>query len=285
MQFLQAFRHFFLQLFQKIIFDYQPQLEPRYGHGFPAHPGLLQLIEKNQDTYIDWMNKALPHLAQFQSLSLNPSQDNKNQQPYWVNGYLPGLDIVMLYTMLLELRPKKYIEIGSGNSTRVAHWAKSQAQLNMQIIAIDPEPRLAIENLTDTLYKVPLEQFNFEQLPPLESGDVVFVDNAHRILPHSDATVFFLEWLPRLPKGVIVQMHDVYWPYDYPDFMCQRLYSEQYGLAIALLSNPEKFKVVLPNYYVSQHDELYSRMNAFWAALDPKREIERHGGSFWFTIQ
>lgn len=285
MKFLRALYHFFLSLFQKLLFDYRTQLKPRYGHGRSAHPLLLQLIEKQHDIYAGWMNKALPHLSPFQSLSLHPSPDQKNQKPYWINGFLPGLDIIMLYTMLVDLQPKKYVEIGSGNSTRVAHWAKSQAQLEMQIIAIDPEPRLEIESLTDTLYKVPLENFSMDRLPSLKSGDVVFVDNSHRILPNSDATVFFLEWLPRLPKGVVVQIHDVYWPYDYPDFMCRRLYSEQYGLAIALLSNPEKYKIIMPNYYVSQHVELYSEMHPFWNALDPGRQIERHGGSFWLTIQ
>lgn len=282
MKFLRASYHYFLSVLQQLIFDYPTQLQPRYGHGLPPHPGLLQIIEKHRDSYISWMNKAQPHLSQFQSLSLNPS---KNQLPHWVNGFLPGLDIIMLYTILVDLQPKKYIEIGSGNSTRVAHWAKSQAQLDMQIIAIDPEPRVEIENLTDTLYKVPLENCSLDQLPRLESGDVIFVDNSHRILPNSDATVFFLEWLPRIPKGVVVQIHDVYWPYDYPDFMCQRLYSEQYGLAIALLSNPEKYRVMMPNYYVSQNEELYSSMDAFWGALDPDQQIERHGGSFWLTIQ
>lgn len=282
MKFLRALNRFFLLLRHKFFFDYHTQTQPRYGHGLTPHSGLLQIIEKNHATYIGWMQKALPHLSQFKSLTL---QASPNQWPHWINGYLPGLDIVMLYTILVDLQPKKYIEIGSGNSTRVAYWAKSQAQLDMQIIAIDPEPRVEIEHLTDTLYTVPLENFSLDQLPELESGDVVFVDNSHRILPNSDATVFFLEWLPKLPKGVVVQIHDVYWPYDYPDFMCQRLYSEQYGLAIALLSNPEKYRVLMPNYYVSQHEELYSSLDGFWKALDPKQQIERHGGSFWLTIQ
>lgn len=285
MKFLRSLFRFFLPPHQKIFSDYNHPIQPRYGHSHPAHPGLLDMIEPHHDTYSHWLNKAQPHLSQFQSLSLQATKNTEDQRPHWINGFLPGLDIVMLYTILVNLQPKKYIEIGSGNSTRVAHWVKSQAKLDMQIIAIDPEPRVEIEHLTDTLYRCPLENFSLDQLPELKSGDVVFVDNSHRILPNSDATVFFLEWLPRLPKGVVVQIHDVYWPYDYPEFMCQRLYSEQYGLAIALLSNPEKYRVMMPNYYVSQNEELYSSMDGFWRTLDANHRIERHGGSFWLTIE
>lgn len=42
--------------------------------------------------------------------------------------------------------------------------------------------------------------------------------------------VCFLELLPNLRKGVIVHFHDIYLPLDYPQFMCDRFYSEQYVL-------------------------------------------------------
>jgi hypothetical protein len=44
----------------------------------------------------------------------------ESMQPGWNNGYLPGLDIISLYTIIAENRPGQYVEIGSGNSTKVA---------------------------------------------------------------------------------------------------------------------------------------------------------------------
>ncbi|MDT8308290.1 MAG: hypothetical protein RQ866_02095, partial [Bacteroidales bacterium] len=65
-----------------------------------------------------------------------------------------------------------------------------------------------------------------------------------------------------------------------PQFMCNRFYSEQYGLAICLLANPQKYHTLLPNYFISQDPELSQMMAPFW---DYKHlnHVERHGGSFW----
>ena len=93
--------------------------------------------------------------------------------------------------------------------------------------------------------------------------------------------VFFLETLPRLKKGVVVHIHDIYVPYDYPQFMCDRFYTEQYGLMIYLLSNPDRFKTIAPNYFMSEDKELAQVLESLWAEL-PK--VEKHGGSYWFEV-
>jgi hypothetical protein len=90
-----------------------------------------------------------------------------------------------------------------------------------------------------------------------------------------------MEVLPRLKKGVVVQVHDIYLPYDYPQNMCNRFYTEQYMLATALLSNPEKFEILLPNFYISEDDELKKALQPIWNKLPG---VETHGGSFWFRI-
>jgi len=95
--------------------------------------------------------------------------------------------------------------------------------------------------------------------------------------------VFYLEILPRLRKGVIVHIHDIYLPYDYPQFMCDRFYSEQYGLAMYLLANPKKYKPILPNYFIYSDKELSELISPIWN--NPiLSNVERHGGSFWIRI-
>ncbi|HNA64026.1 MAG TPA: hypothetical protein PKZ51_04845, partial [Saprospiraceae bacterium] len=84
--------------------------------------------------------------------------------------------------------------------------------------------------MADKIIRHPLENIDFDVVSALNENDILFVDNSHRILPNSDSMVFFLEVLPKLKKGVIVHLHDIYLPYDYPQFMCNRFYSEQYGL-------------------------------------------------------
>jgi methyltransferase family protein len=95
-------------------------------------------------------------------------------------------------------------------------------------------------------------------LDELDAGDVLFFDGSHRLFQNSDVTVFFLEVLPKLRPGVLVHIHDIFLPDDYPASWTQRLYSEQYILAAMLLCERRPFKTVLPSHFVSMHDDLRS---------------------------
>ena len=64
---------------------------------------------------------------------------------------------------------------------------------------------------------------------------------------NSDVAVFFLDILPNLAPGVVVHIHDVFLPDDYPPQWIERYYSEQYLLACYLLAESTKFDVILPN--------------------------------------
>ena len=94
---------------------------------------------------------------------------------------------------------------------------QSQHSPLTKITSIDPYPRAEIDRLSQVIVRKPFESLKADQtLADLEAGDMLFIDNSHRVLPNSDATVFFLEWLPKLADGVIVQIHDIYLPWDYP---------------------------------------------------------------------
>lgn len=268
--------------FQNIFLDYKVDSKPRYGHGLKAHSKLYDIINQNRDEYKILLNKALLYKDAFWSIKDVKVENNKSN-PTWNNGFLPGLDIVGIYTMFAHFKPKKYVEVGSGNSTKVAYMAKKKEGLNVDIVSIDPMPRAEIDQLADKVIRQPFEAIDFDIVNTLEENDILFIDNSHRILPNSDATVFFLEVLPQLKKGVIVHIHDIYLPYDYPQFMCDRFYSEQYGLAMFILANPKKFQAILPNYFISEDRELSNIVSPIWD--NPKlRGVETHGGSFWLRI-
>lgn len=144
-------------------------------------------------------------------------------------------------------------------------------------------PRAEIDNLADQVIREPFENINLNILDDLNEIDILFVDNSHRILPNSDSMVFYLEILPKLKKGVIVHIHDIYLPYDYPQFMCDRFYTEQHGLAMFLLANPAKFETLLPNYFISEDTELAKHISPMWNHKNLEK-VEKHGGSFWFKI-
>ena len=279
---LKSIYRFLSPKFQNIFLDYKVDMRPRYGHGLPAHEGLYEIINTHRSDYELILKEALKFKEQFWIIK-DSSIEKDPIKPAWNNGFLPGLDIIAIYAILAKYKPSKYIEIGSGNSTKVAYKAKKELGLTTKIISIDPMPRAEIDSLADEVHRKPFENLDFDIVDLLEENDILFVDNSHRILPNSDSMVFYMEILPRLKKGVIVHIHDIYLPYDYPQFMCDRAYSEQYGLAMYLLANPEKYKTIFPNYFVSEDKELSSILSPIWENTSMK-DVERHGGSYWIRI-
>ena len=267
---------------QMLHLEYPVEMKPRYGHGNPPHQKLYQIINAQRESYKSLLQFALS----LKEKLVNIPEQAKNKDPKspgWNNGFLPGLDIVMIYTLMAKYKPSTYVEIGSGNSTKVVYKAKQDLQLPTRIVSIDPAPRAEIDALADVVVRQPFESADLSLFSKLKPGDIVFVDNSHRMFPNSDATVFFMDILPSLPAGVIVHVHDIYLPYDYPQFMCDRFYSEQYGLAAFLLANPNRFQTIMPNYFVSEDAELNQILLPLWEDKSMP-VVERHGGSYWLEI-
>jgi hypothetical protein len=259
--------------------DYPTSAEnrPRYGYGRPAHQGLAELIRRHDDAYRDVLATILCHR---EALSRIPASLNDKRQPTWRNPYFPALDGAALYTFLCEGRPSRYVEIGSGYSTRFAARAKRDCRLTTEIVSIDPYPRAEIEALCDTTIRAPLEMTDLGLFDRLEGGDVVFMDGSHRVFMNSDAAVFFLDVLFALPAGVLVGVHDIYLPDDYDPWEAEDFYSEQYLLALALLADPGWLRPVLPADYVGKHAQLSRVLDPLWheRAL---ASADHHGCSFW----
>jgi hypothetical protein len=279
---LKKLYRFLSPKWQKLYMEYKVAFQPRYGHGKPPHSELFELINKERATFETLLHEALQHQEVFYSWK-KKNEESNTSLPVYNNDFLPGLDMIAIYTMIKHFQPKRYVEVGSGNSTKVAFQAAKDLK-KTEIISIDPAPRAEIDELADTIIRKPFENIDFDFLFSLEANDILFIDNSHRILPNSDATVFFLEVLPKLAKGVIVHIHDIYLPYDYPQFMADRFYSEQYGLAMYLLANPEKYKTILPNYFISEDPQL-SQVVAPIFTHPSLANVEKHGGSFWLQIQ
>lgn len=240
------------------------------------------MIAESKNEYAKLLNASKKFFTALHSIKKKKGADQN--LAVWNNGYLPGLDMVMLYTILNEFSPKKYIEIGSGTSTKIAHKAREENGLNFTITCIDPLPRQEIKNSADDWQEKNIQEASIDQFYRLVKNDIVFFDGTHRLLPNSDVTYFFLELLPQLQKGVIIQVHDIYLPYDYPQFMCERYYSENYILGAVLLANPDKYKILCPNFYISEESGLANIIASFWQHSNLKG-VEKHGGSFWFQVQ
>jgi hypothetical protein len=282
---LKSIYRFLSPKFQTVHLDYKVKVEPRYGHGKPPHALLYKTIEANRALYEHNLVSFLP-FAEKIALIKDAKEETNENNPSWNNDFLPGLDIIGIYGIIATHKPSRYIEIGSGNSTKVARKAIIENGLTTEIISIDPMPRANIDHLADKVIREPFENLkdNLFIIDSLNENDILFIDNSHRVFPNSDAMICFLELLPSLKKGVIVHIHDIYLPYDYPQFMCNRFYNEQYMLAAFVLANPDKYSTILPNYFISEDEALAKIISPFWDFPNLKN-VEKHGGSYWLKIK
>lgn len=260
--------------------DYPVAKLPRYGGRQAVHPAIKRLLDEQRPRFAETLDEIAarkPLLEQIQAESGGGALD-----PFWNNNFFPPLDACVLMHFLIKHNPRQLIEIGSGNSTIFARHAITAEKLRTRITSIDPEPRRGIDALCDKVIRSRLEDLDPAQFPKLEKGDILFFDGSHRVFTDSDVTVFFLEILPQVPPGVLVHVHDIFWPGDYPAEWGDRYYSEQYMLAMLMLYAPGRFSVLFSSVYASLDPALRAKV----AALTPGEPLFGvYGTSFWFETQ
>lgn len=255
---------------------------PRYGHGLPAHPGLLRIVEQGRSRYRATLQSILAYGDQLAAIARRRDEPS-SLEPTWENDFLPGLDAAALYAMVARTAPRRYIEVGSGNSTMFVRRAIRDHGLKTTITSIDPMPRADIDAICDRVIRSPLAEVDVQALLDAEAGDIVFLDGSHLVFTGSDVTVAFLDVLPYLRPGVIVQIHDIWLPYDYPARWASRMYAEQYMLAVALLAAPRRYEVLFPAMFIASDPELRAELAPLWSRPE-LRGVPEHGGSFWMRI-
>ncbi len=259
--------------------EYSVKPKPRYGQNNP-HPKLYEIISRNRASY----QQTLESFLQFKErlFQIPVDKPGQPQGPFWHCGWLPPLDLVALYSLLCLNNPGKYYEIGSGCSTKFARRAILDCSLQTKIVSIDPKPRTQVESICDQVIRKPLEDLSLSTFDDLKTNDILFVDGSHRCCMNSDVTVMFLDVLPKLPSGVLVEFHDIFLPYDYPFEWRKRFYSEQYLLGTYILAEGNKLDIVLPNAYISWDAELSKVLYPLWNMLGVKAGP---GGSFWIRTR
>jgi hypothetical protein len=193
------------------------------------------------------------------------------------NPFFGLADAAVCYALLRERRPSRVLEVGSGNSSRVIRAALDRNG-DGRLVCIDPEPRADLSGIAHEHRRMPVQEVPPDWLRSLPADAVLFVDSSHRGGTGSDVNFLFLEVIPALAPGVLVHVHDVYLPDDYPvEWNVERgfLYTEQYLLQ-ALLVHSSGFEVVWPGRWAIQE-----RRAGLAACLGPEADLDRHC-SFWF---
>ncbi len=253
----------------------------RYGYGKAPHQKLHEIFNRSRAEY----EQTLRTFLQFKNTLFKiPVESGSNpSEPFWNNEFFTGLDAVALYSFMILRKPKRYIEVGSGNSTKFARKAIQDNKLHSQIISIDPEPRTEIDAICNKALHETLEDTDLGIFNELEANDILLIDSSHYCFTNSDVTVFFLDVLPELKPGVLVHFHDVYLPYDYPPDWETRYYSEQYLLATLLLAEGNRHKIVLPNAFICSDEELANIFSPQWGNYELEG-VYFNGCSFWIEV-
>lgn len=265
---------------RSIFIDYPPTPKPRYGYGLPPHQGLYDLINRYRTHYEALLENFKLFHSGLSAIDSDPPKDAT--QPYWKNGWLGGTNAIALYCLPAIHSSKRYVEIGSGNSTKFVRRSIKDNGLVTHITSIDPHPRAEVDGLCDEILRCPFEQIDLKFFDGLESGDIVVLDGSHRCFQNSDVTVFFLEVLPRLTSGVLVYIDDIFLPNDYPPSWSSMYYSEQYILASLLLGDGgNRYKVILPNIFVEEDPILSQKEKELWSMIG---HPGFSGNGFWLQV-
>ena len=154
------------------------------------------------------------------------------------------------------------IEIGAGWSTLVsldaiARNRDEDPDYTCELTSIEPYPRDFLHDLGDDhrLVNALVQDVPLDVFAQLEAGDILFVDSSHVVKIGSDAQYEFLEVIPRVAPGVLVQVHDIFFPTDYPPIFVkqwQRFFNEQYVLQ-AFLSYNSAFEVRWCGSWMAHH--------------------------------
>lgn len=170
-----------------------------------------------------------------------------------INDFYRSPDAEILYLMIRKLAPRNIVEIGSGNSTRIVRQAISDGRLDVRHVAIDPAPRDDIRGLVDHAHLARFEDTSSTDIiARLGPGDVLFVDSSHEVRVANDVALLFCNVLPALAKGVVVHVHDIFLPFDYPEEFAFRFphWGEQYILQVHLAAAAHE--LLWPGAYVQR---------------------------------
>jgi predicted O-methyltransferase YrrM len=266
--------------------DYQPSrnFEARWSTSNPI-PQLAEWFARDVLRYRELIN-AIRQRAPEMAIGVDYEfSAERLPRPAWTGTAYGMLDALFIMYFVQTLKPRTFLEIGSGISTAFAHHAASSVSHDMKIVSIDPEPRAAIDAICDEVIRAPLEGCDISVFEALEPNDIVFLDGSHRSFMNSDVTVFFIEVLPKLKPGVIIHIHDISLPYDYPPWAKNWYWNEQYMLAVYLMGHMNRINVLAPTSYISQDPAFEDLMTAPFVDFGSRNTAGqwRGGGAFWFT--
>lgn len=237
------------------------------------------------DLNIDAQLALLERLHYADELRRIPITPSSSHTFGYENRMFEGGDSEFLYCVIRHFKPNRIIEVGAGQSTLMTSLALAANQVDdsdyqCDHLVVEPFENHWLEDVGVNVLRSKVEDCERSLFESLRANDILFVDTSHVIRPQGDVLHLFLDVFGRVQDGVLIHVHDIFTPRDYPEewlIRDQRLWNEQYLLE-AFLSFNSDFEVIGAVNHL-----WHSYPDQFLKACPMLPHLQRQDpGSFWF---
>jgi hypothetical protein len=239
-------------------------------------------IDWNTNIQLDFLHRCYDYQSELIKMPFNKINEYNF---YWENSAFSHSDAAFYYSLIQIVNPSRILEVGAGNSTKLAISAlhNQNQRLNEVISVIEPYPSDDLVKCSEkygfTITKSKVQDVPLDEYKKLQKNDILFYDGSHVSKYGSDVNHFLFNVLPLLNKGVYVHIHDIFLPSEMPKKWLDELnlfWNEQYLVHAFLLFN-KCYEIIFSSRYLSIHHRL--EMDKFMTA--PLGYLGNGGGSIW----
>lgn len=241
-------------------------------------PETLPGIGIDRGAMITTWNALLPYFSR-NAFPVSPTQGFRyaydNPSYSWGDGSV-------LQAMIRIFSPRRIIEVGNGwSSACMLDCVELYLEKECEFTFIDPHQGSLQELIGPTKASVRFLECGVQEVPKeifddLEKDDILFIDSTHVLKTGSDVGFELFHILPRLKSGVLVHIHDMFWPFEYPRLWAvdeNRAWNELYAVRAFLMFN-EQWEIVMFNDYLAKIEP--QMIESTWSPF-----LINSGGALW----
>lgn len=243
--------------YSPIVDPHNPQVQ-RVLAGFPHSE-----LAPNDPTIIDTrvLLDTFHRISRYYSQLPFPDEKSPEFRYYYNNPAFSYGDASVYFGMLLDLRPQRIVEIGSGFSSCLAMDVNDRfLNRETQLTFIDPHPDTLRSLLSPDdpylkqLVAAPVQDVPTKVFAALRKNDILFIDSSHVSKLASDVNDYLFRILPALARGVVIHIHDIPYPFEYGRDWIEvenRSWNEAYALH-AFLEYNQAFSIIYFSHFMNR---------------------------------
>lgn len=223
-----------------------------------ASDDLVPDVEMAESAQLAWWQRIATHLPRLQF----PEQQSHDFRFHYGNPYFGHGDAEILFATLCELKPQVIVEVGSGfSSAMMLDTDDRELGGKTQFVFIEPYPdRLngllrGSDRARTEIIQRPVQSVSPTVFSRLKAGDLLFIDSSHVAKAGSDVLHLLFRVWPALSPGVIVHIHDIFWPFEYPQEWLKegRSWNEAYFVRAFLAGNTGANILFMNSWFAAKH--------------------------------